>query len=98
MANTQMVILGVAMVMFVFFMFLGIWASRYRKGGPNQVLIVSGRLRQLPDGTRVGYRMVKGGGTFVFPIYETADVLTLDVMRVELARATVNTINGMAIV
>src|SRR5262249_16999949 len=39
-----------------------------------------------------------GGGTFVFPIYETANVLSLDVMRVELARAKVNTINGTAIV
>jgi len=93
-----MVILGVVMVLFVFFLFLGIWASRYRKVGPNQVLIVSGRLRQLPDGTRVGYRMVKGGGTFVFPIYETADVLSLDVMRVELARAKVNTLSGTALV
>ena len=93
-----MVLLGVVMVLFVFFLFLGIWASRYRKVGPNQVLIVSGRLRQLPDGTRVGYRMVKGGGTFVFPIYETADVLSLDVIRVELARKKVNTINGTAIV
>jgi flotillin len=98
MANTQMAVLGVVMVLFVFFVFVGVWASRYKKVGPNQVLIVSGRLRQLPDGTRVGYRMVKGGGTFVFPIYETADALSLEVMRVEMARAKVNTINGPAIV
>lgn len=92
------VVFAVVCVLFVFFAFVGIWATRYRKVGPNELLIVSGRARQLPDGTRVGYRIVKGGGTFVFPIYEKADVLSLEVMKVELTRAKVKAANGTAMV
>ena len=45
--------------------FMVIALSRYVKVGPNQVLIVSGRKVQLPDGRCVGFRLVKGGGSFV---------------------------------
>ena len=52
--------------LFVFFVFFGIWASRYTKVGPNQVLVISGRKHQMadPDGNvrDVGFRIVKGGG------------------------------------
>ena len=53
-------ILAVIAVVFVTFVFMGIWASRYVKVGPNRVLVVSGRQRLLPDGTRVGFRIVRG--------------------------------------
>ena len=49
--------------LFVFFVFFGIWASRYTKVGPNQVLVISGRKRRVldPDGTtrEVGFRIVE---------------------------------------
>jgi len=64
-----LVIGGVAAFLFVFFMFIGIWASRYTKVGPNQVLVISGRKHRMmdPDGTAhdIGFRIVKGGGVFV---------------------------------
>ena len=66
------IILGVGAVMLVFFVFLGIWASRYTKVGPNQVLVISGRKHRITesDGTArdVGFRVVKGGGVFVWPV------------------------------
>ena len=89
-------ILGVVSMLFVMFVFICIWASHYVKIGPNRVLIVSGRARLLADGTRVGFRIVKGGGTFVFPIYERADVLSLEVLSVEMDRSKVRTTNGAA--
>ena len=49
-------------VIFVIFAFVLIWASRYTKAGPNQVLIISGSKRKLtdPDGNvrEVGFRVV----------------------------------------
>ena len=71
--------------------------SRYVKVGPNQVLIVSGRKIQLPDGRFAGFRMVKGGGTFVFPIIEKADVLSLEVTTIELPRSRAQTAAGRAV-
>src|SRR5260221_10330203 len=60
-----LVVAGVAAFLFVVFMFVGIWASRYTKVGPNQVLVISGRKNRIleQDGTArdVGFRIVKGG-------------------------------------
>ena len=91
-----MMILAAAMLMAVVFVFAFIWASRFVKVGPNQVLIVSGRKVQLPDGRFVGYRIVKGGGTFVFPVVERADVLSLEVITVEMPGAKAQTAGGHA--
>src|SRR5207247_2915881 len=82
---------------FLYFVFAFIWASRYVKVGPSQVLIVSGRQRQLPDGTRVGFRLVKGGGTFVFPVVEKVDVLSLEVFRVEMPKSKARTAKGVSV-
>ncbi len=41
-------------IVIVIIIFMAIWASRYTKVGPNQVLVVSGRKHRYvgPDGTR----------------------------------------------
>ncbi len=62
-------------------------AMHYRKVGPNEVLIVSGGLRQQvreADGTvrTVGYKMRIGGGAFVLPFFQTAQVLPLETYTV----------------
>jgi flotillin len=97
-SQTALVIGAVAMVLFVFFVIAGIWASRYTKVGPDEVLVVSGRkyLVRDPDGKvrEVGYRVVKGGGTFVFPVYEKAVALSLKPILVELTVPNILTRDG----
>jgi flotillin len=83
--------------MFVTFIFMAIWVSRYVKVGPNRVLIVSGRLHQLPDGTRQGFRIVRGGGTFVFPVVEKAEALSLEVLAIEMPKWKVRTAKGVPV-
>ena len=86
--TTTLVIGGVAAFLFVFFMFIGIWASRYTKVGPNQVLVISGRKHRIieSDGTArdVGFRIVKGGGVFVWPVYEKVDILSLELLTIDV--------------
>jgi len=77
--------------------FAAVWASRYVRVGPNRVLIVSGRQHQLPDGTRRGFRIVKGGGTFVVPVIEKADALSLEVFSIELPKWKVPSANGVPV-
>ena len=50
---------------------------------PNEVVIISGRKRKLPDGTKVGYRVIKGRG-FKFPIIESVKRLPLNTMPIEI--------------
>jgi len=87
-STTAMVIGSVVAFLIVFFMFVGIWASRYTKVGPNQVLVISGRKHRLidPDGTArdVGFRVVKGGGVFVWPVYEKVDILSLELLTIDV--------------
>src|SRR5436853_6775098 len=87
-STTTLVIGGVAAFLFVLFMFIGIWASRYTKVGPNQVLVISGRRNRIleQDGTArdVGFRIVKGGGVFVYPVIEKVDILSRELLTIDV--------------
>jgi len=92
--NTVSILVFVALIIFVLFVQAIVWANRYVRVGPNQVLIISGRKFQLPDGRWVGFRIVKGGGTFVWPVLEKVDVLSLEVFAVEMPSLKVRTTKG----
>ena len=81
--------------------FILLWARNYRKVGPNQVLVISGRSSVVkePDGRskKVGYRLQVGGGTFVLPLLETVDVFPLEVMSISLRCPEVLTSRGVLI-
>jgi flotillin len=78
-----------------------VFFSRYTKVGPNEVLIVSGIKRKVvdPDGVqRVrGFRIVKGGGTFVIPIFEKLDILSLELMTIDVQTPEVYTSKGVPV-
>lgn len=89
-------------VIFVLFIVLLFVASRYQKVGPNEALIISGRgqdrLNSMTgEKERVGYRIVKGGGTIVWPVVERAEVLSLEVMTLEIETPRVYSSQGVAI-
>src|SRR5689334_11853874 len=87
-ASWGTVALGTIGIVVVVIIFLAIWASRYTKVGPNQVLVVSGRKHRYtdPDGTVLtrGFRVVKGGGTFVIPVIEKVDLLSLELLTIDV--------------
>src|SRR5512145_1073982 len=99
--TTAWVIGGIAAILFVVFMFFAIWASRYTKVGPNQVLVISGRKHRIqdPDGTArdVGFRIVKGGGVFVWPVFEKVDLLSLELLTIDVQTPEVYTSKGVPV-
>src|SRR5213596_3089701 len=96
--NVAMATVGIIVVVVIF---MAIWASRYTKVGPNEVLVVSGRKHRYldPDGTdRVrGFRIVKGGGTFVYPIIEKIDILSLELLTIDVNTPEVYTSKGVPV-
>jgi flotillin len=77
--------------------------KQYRKVGPNEVLIVSGGTKRTvtdPDGTKrkIGYRTHIGGGTFVLPFIETAEVLPLEVFAIDMKLPEVLSEQGIPVV
>jgi len=88
---------GVIAVIIVLFMLMKMYANRYTKVGPNEVLVVSGLSRKLASGQTVGFRLVKGGGTFVWPIFEKVDFLSLELMTLDVRLKEVYTVVGVSI-
>jgi flotillin len=85
----------------VLFFFASVWAGRYRKVGPNEVLVVSGRKHRFIDLTGQdclrGFRIVKGGGTFIVPVVEKADLLSLELLTIDVQTPEVYTSAGVPV-
>jgi flotillin len=95
-------IIGVIVVLAVMLFTLVITiVSRYTKVGPNQVLVVSGHRHKYadPDGTQHtrGFRIVKGGGTFVLPVFEKVDILSLELLTIDVQTPEVYTSKGVPV-
>jgi flotillin len=95
-------ILAAVAILFVMFVGFGFYASRYKKVGPNQVLVVSGRRREMLNPVtgkteRVGFRVVKGGGTFIIPVLERIDILSMEILTIEVEVRSVYTVEGVPV-
>jgi len=51
---------------------------------PNEIVILSGRKRKMPDGTVVGYRVLRGGRGFKWPFIESVARLSLTTTPIEI--------------
>src|SRR3989338_3344979 len=83
------VYVGIAIVL-MFIIFVVAMAKRYIKVGLNEALIISGGRR--------GVRIVKGGGTFVWPIVEEAQYLLLEIITINIKTPEVYTTTGVPII
>jgi flotillin len=91
---------GIVILAALLALFFIILASRYTKVGPNEVLIISGRRRTVRDerGSRtVGYRVLRGGGTVVWPVLEQVRSLSLELMNLEVKTPEVYTVHGVPV-
>jgi flotillin len=77
-------------------------ARRYKKVGPNQVMVISGRKYKIktPDGRvdEVGFRIRRGGGAFIMPLLEKVDLLSLEIMTLDVTTPEVYTKPGVPII
>jgi flotillin len=71
-----------------------VWAHQYTKVGPNEVLIISGR-RSRKRGR--GYRIVRGGGTYVRPFREKVQRLSLELHQFDVRTQETYTAHGVPV-
>jgi flotillin len=96
-----LMMLGIAAMVLLFA--YGVVRSRYKKAGPDEALIVFGRRKLLGKKVRTekgeieGFRIVRGGGTFVWPAWEQYEVLSLRMMTLEIDLRHVYTVQGIPI-
>ncbi|MCO5187732.1 MAG: SPFH domain-containing protein [Anaerolineae bacterium] len=86
------VVIAVAIVAFVVVAAFLVYASRVKKVGPNEVLVISGRGKGVN-----GFRIITGGRAFVWPVLERVDMLSLELMTIELTTPDVPTVQGVPV-
>ena len=52
---------------------------------PNSAAVLTGKQRQLADGTQIGYRTVTGGRTLRVPIIEEVQWVSLSTLPLEIS-------------
>lgn len=87
----------ILVVVIGFLIALMLLSRNYVKVSPNQAAVISGRSRKLQDGTRVGYRLVRGGATLIIPFLEKVEYLSLNVLTVPLATSRAYTVQGVPV-
>ena len=91
----------VAAVLIAIVIFLLAFSARYFKVGPNEVLIVSGMNHKVLDAQgrekTVGFRIQKGGGTWIWPILEKYETLSLELMTIDVKTPSVYAISGVPV-
>ena len=95
------ILIAIVVIALVVFIGIAVILSRYTKVGPNEVLVVSGRKHRYadPDGTERmrGFRIVNGGGTFVYPVVEKVDILSLELLTIDVQTPEVYTSKGVPV-
>ncbi|MFQ5594866.1 MAG: flotillin family protein [Anaerolineae bacterium] len=89
-------------LLFVLLTLAFVYSTRYKKVGPNEVLVISGRRRHIThpitgQEETVGFRIVKGGGTFIWPVVERVDDLSLEIMTIDVVTPKVYTVQGVPV-
>ena len=94
------VVIGVLFAIVVFYV---IARLLYKKAGPDEALIVYGRkgvfgnkVKDAQGGTE-GFRIVRGGGTFVWPAWEQYRMISLRMMTLDIDLQHVYTSQGIPI-
>lgn len=52
---------------------------------PNQIAVITGRAREMPDGTSIGYRVLRGGRTLRWPVIEKVQYMDLNTIAIEVS-------------
>ena len=85
-------IIGGSVIAALLLIAFAVWAHQFTKVGPNEVLVISGRRRKDR-----GYRIVRGGGTYVRPFREKVQRLSLELMQFDVRTAETYTAHGVPV-
>lgn len=90
------------LILAVIFVALAVaYASRVKKVGPNEVLVISGRGegRRDPEAGHMksNFRIVTGGRSFIWPVLERVDNLSLEIITIDVTTPDVPSIQGVPV-
>ena len=99
MGSGSIVAIVIPVIVFILFALVYVYSSRVKKVGPNEVLVISGRGEGRRDlaGAQSNFRIVTGGRSFVWPILERVDDLSLEIMTIDITTPDVPTVQGVPV-
>ncbi|MEK4520482.1 flotillin family protein [Psychrobacillus sp. FSL W7-1457] len=95
----MLVVVGV--VVFILFIMLTVYITKYKTVGPDEALIVTGsylgskNVHTDDSGNRI--KIIRGGGTFVFPVFQQSEPLSLLSSKLEVTTPEVYTEQGVPV-
>jgi len=95
----MLVVVGI--VVFVIIAMLAVFITKYRTVGPDEALIVtgsylgSGNVHTDESGNRI--KIIRGGGAFIFPVFQQAKPLSLLSSKLEVTTPEVYTEQGVPV-
>ncbi|WP_301108880.1 flotillin family protein [Sporosarcina sp.] len=93
------IVLGIVAIVLI--SVIGIYVLKYRTVGPDEALIVTGsylgpkNVHTDESGNRI--KIIRGGGTFVFPVFQQAEPLSLLSSKLEVSTPEVYTEQGVPV-
>ena len=95
------VVIGLLVFVFIFFALAIAYASRVKKVGPNEVLVISGRGEGRRDDEvgqmKSNFRIVTGGRAFIWPVLERVDNLSLEILTIDITTPDVPSSQGVPV-
>lgn len=89
-------IFGAAAAAVLFFTVVSLLQSIIRVCPPNQVLVIIGAQTSI-SGKQYGFRIQKGGWTYVIPYFQSAQTLDLGILPINVKIEGVNSANGITV-
>jgi flotillin len=93
------IVMGI--VAFLLIALIGVFVAKYRTAGPDEALIVTGsylgrkNVHTDESGNRI--KIIRGGGTFVLPVFQQAEPLSLLSSKLEVSTPEVYTEQGVPV-
>ncbi|MDX1413217.1 MAG: SPFH domain-containing protein [Candidatus Promineifilaceae bacterium] len=93
--------IGILLLVVIFVALAVAYASRVKKVGPNEVLVISGRGEGRRDAEaghmKSNFRIVTGGRSFIWPVLERVDNLSLEIITIDVTTPDVPSIQGVPV-
>ncbi|MGG3268973.1 flotillin family protein [Priestia aryabhattai] len=95
------ILVVVGIVVFLLIALIAVFITKYRTAGPDEALIVTGsylgnkNVHVDESGNRI--KIVRGGGTFVLPVFQQAEPLSLLSSKLEVSTPEVYTEQGVPV-
>lgn len=101
MSGLSGIVIAIGVVVFLIVALIAVYVMKYRTAGPDEALIVTGsylgnkNVHTDDSGNRI--KIIRGGGAFIFPVFQQAKPLSLLSSKLEVTTPEVYTEQGVPV-